>query len=58
MTVHVTQLELDAIADIIWWLKGYTEEKDDDECAIEYEHINILQKIKGELQLQLNERII
>lgn len=54
----ITQYDLDAIADMIWWIKGYQAALRDnyDPCPFGSEHLNALEKVKRNEQQKLNEK--
>lgn len=53
---RMTQLELDALADILWWVKGYIWGCNyfDNDCVFDDFHVKALKKAKEVLQLKLN----
>lgn len=52
----MTQKELDLIADVIWFLKGYRANAGDEGCDISAAHVQALGELRGAEQDRLNER--
>jgi len=46
--MKITQKELDKLADILWWIKGYMAGAKDnyESCPFNEEHINSISKIR------------
>jgi len=60
MKEQVAQIDLDNLADIIWWIKGYIAGARDnyESCPFGEEHIESLRKARVNLQDELGEREI
>jgi len=50
---EITQHEIDLLADILWWVKGYRASGTDPECPFTADHERAMQKIKITLQERL-----
>lgn len=54
---EITQLDIDRIADVVWWIKGYHAACEDESsmCDFDLSHVHSLTKIKETLQAKLNK---
>jgi hypothetical protein len=58
MAEKIEQFDLDNLADVAWWIKGYLAAFGDaaSTCPFEETHLNSLEKIKNNLQEELNKK--
>jgi len=51
---EIKQADIDNIADIIWWIKGYHAgaKENFQSCPFGEDHIESLRKVRGKLQIE------
>jgi len=57
MPEKITQDDIDKLADIVWWLKGYGAATKNhwDDCPFDVDHVGALNKVIPHLKKQLDD---